>query len=366
MTDEPIVVHPESIGHVDGSVEIRGMEGDPPIFLPRYDPKSFPEGDRVRIPDSSGYKDAGHLIYEVAADFDRGRVPMLWGPSGVGKTYLARHMAYLMRLPFDRIPLGETSEREDVTGHYELRQTRRGTETFWVQSRLARAFTRPGVVCIDEWNAAPAAVLHVARPILDDSHQLPIDAWDGRVLIKHDNCFLIATGNPDWMPQYAGLMPLSEADSDRLSHIDVTWSPDEVEATILMEHATRKNLDRVTAWEATLAIRTWVDLRAAIKDRGLPITAGTRSLLNFVECLQYHSPRGAIAKVYQRMDPRDFSEVQGFVDHHDWSLHCTPLLLDCKAAAWFSSAPAEPQDDPGDPDRECGCPPHLECGCDDA
>lgn len=355
MTDEPIVVHPESIGHVDGSVEIRGSGDRPPILLPRYDPESFPEGDRVRIPDSSGYMDTGQLIYEVAADFDRGRVPMLWGPSGVGKTYLARHMAYLMRLPFDRIPLGETSEREDVTGHYELRQTKRGTETFWVQSRLAKAFTRPGVVCIDEWNAAPAAVLHVARPILDDSHQLPLDAWDGRVLLKHDHCFLVATGNPDWMPQYAGLMPLSEADSDRLSHIDVSWSPEKVEADILMEHAARKKLDRVTAWEATLAIRTWVDLRGAIKDRGLPITAGTRSLLNFVECLQYHSPHQSLAKVYQRMDPRDFSEVQSFIDHHDWSLYTSPLLLDA-GSDWWEAAPDEPQDEdnsiPGEDDDE--------------
>lgn len=349
--DEPMVVHPEVVGKVVGEVEVKSRLDNDVARLPQYDPDSFPESDRVKIPDSSGFVDTADLVYEVAADLARGRVPMLWGPSGVGKTYLAQHLAYLMRVPFERIPLGETSEREDVTGHYELKQTRRGTETFWVQSRLARGFTRPGVTCIDEWNAAPPAVLHVARPILDDSNQLPLDAWDGRVLLKHTHRFLIATGNPDWMPQYAGLMPLSEADNDRLSHISVTWAPPEVEAQIVLAHAKLNGLDRVSAWKAVLAITVWEDLREQIKTSDLPITAGTRSLLNFVECLQYHPPKKAIAKVYQRMDQRSYAEVASFIEHHDWNLYTDPKLVDA-ATGFYLAAPAEPKpEEPADADE---------------
>lgn len=313
--DGPIVVNPQDIGRIVGSVTIESADGES-VDLPKYDIEGFEPVDRVKVPVESRFVDTGDLTYKVAVDLARGRVPMLWGPAGVGKTYLARHMAYLMGLPFERIPLGETSEREDVTGHYELR----GSETVWVESRLARSFTRPGVTCIDEWNAAPLAVLHVARPILDDSHQLALDAWDGRILLKHDHAFMVATGNPDWLPQYAGLMPLGEADGDRLSHIDVGWPELMVEASIVKAHAIDKGLTAVPAWHGYLALRVWTDLREAIKEERIHVSAGTRGLLNFVECLQYHDARQAMAKVYQRMDPRQYKELEGFLDHHNWGL----------------------------------------------
>ena len=224
---DPVVIHPETIGEVKGVVEV----ASPDVFgsgvgvtLPLYDPESFPEADRVKIPAESTFIDHDDLTYKVAVDLVRGRVPMMWGPAGVGKTQLARHLAFLMQVPFERIPLGETSEREDVTGHYELK----GSTTEWIQSRLARSFGRPGVTCIDEWNAAPPAVLHVARPVLDDSAQLALDAYDGRILLKHQHNFIIATGTPAWKQTqtdsptstWVGRNPLS-----RLRSCSTTSSP---------------------------------------------------------------------------------------------------------------------------------------------
>lgn len=324
---DPIVVHPETIGEVKGVVEV----SSPDVFgsgvgvtLPLYDPASFPEADQVKIPKESDFIDHDDLVYKVAVDLIRGRVPMMWGPAGVGKTQLARHMAFLMQVPFERIPLGETSEREDVTGHYELK----GSSTAWVQSRLARSFGRPGVTCIDEWNAAPPAVLHVARPVLDDSAQLALDAYDGRILLKHKHNFIIATGNPDWMPQYAGLLPLSESDADRLSHINVGWPDPAIEAEILLNHIKAKDLGRVTAWQLVCSIRAWGDLRQKIDEGALAITAGTRSLANFVELLQYHPVREAYSKVYERMDSQSYARVAQTLDHHNWSKYSTPLAVD--------------------------------------
>ena len=329
---DPIVVHPEEVGELEGSVSLstpnpwgHGVTG---VDLPKYNPSSFPEVDRVKIPTSSTFIDHDDLIYRVAVDLKRGRVPMLWGPAGVGKTQLARHIAYLMQVPFERIPLGETSEREDVTGHYELK----GASTEWIQSRLARSFTKPGVICIDEWNAAPPAVLHVARPVLDDSAALALDAYDGRILLKHNHCFIIATGNPDWMPQYAGLLPLSESDADRLSHISVGWPKGQVEAEILLNHIGANNLDKVTAWQLICGLRAWADLRENIDGGSLGITAGTRSLMNFVECLQYHPVREAMAKVYQRMDAQTYSKVEQVLDHHNWARYQNPSALELCAS----------------------------------
>lgn len=346
--DEPIVVQPEVIGEVSDELLIESRSGFGTVALPKYDPESFTQSDRVKIPVSSGYIDTDDLVYKAAVDLARGRTPMLWGPAGVGKTLLARHLAYLMCLPYERVPLGETSEREDVTGHYELK----GSETKWVQSRLARAFTRPGVVCVDEWNAAPPAVLHVARPILDDSKQLALDAWDGRILQQHPHCFMLATGNPDWMPQYAGIMPLSEADSDRLSHINVTWPRLETEAEIILNHARAKDLDKVTAWSANLALRVWHEIRGAVTLDKVSVSAGTRSLVNFVECLQYHEPKQAMRKVYERMDPTAYGEIAGFLDHHDWNLYSNPMLVDADIGVLTSPITSNP-DEPG----PCECDP---------
>ena len=325
---EPIVVHPEDVGARDGTVTLTAASpwgtGVLAVELPKYDPLSFPESDRVKIPEHSTFIDHDDLVYRVAVDMKRSRVPMLWGPAGVGKTQLARHLAFLMRVPFERIPLGETSEREDVTGHYELK----GATTEWVTSRLARSFTRPGVICVDEWNAAPPAVLHVARPVLDDSAALALDAYDGRILMKHDHCFMVATGNPDWMPQYAGLLPLSEADADRLSHINVGWPNLEVEAKIILNHLCANELDKVPAWQVVCALKTWTDLRSNIDGGSLGITAGTRSLLNFIECLQYHPVREAMSKVYERMDSQSYSRVEQTLDHHNWDKYHDPSAVE--------------------------------------
>ena len=312
----PIVVHPENVGDLAGTCKILGPDGRV-IELPKYDPESFPESDQIKVPAESNYLDHSDLVYKVAVDLHRGRVPMLWGPAGVGKTQLARHMAFLMRVPFERIPLGETSEREDVTGHYELK----GSTTEWVQSRLARSITRPGVTCIDEWNAAPPAVLHVARPILDDSAQLALDAYDGRILLKHRHQFMLATGNPDWMPQYAGLMPLSEADGDRLSHINVGWPEPDAEAQIVLQHLANRGCDAVPAWHVVCAMKSWSDLRTSVDDGTLAVTAGTRSLMNFVELLEYQPVREAMKKVYERVDPQTYSKIEQVLDHHDWGRH---------------------------------------------
>lgn len=304
---EPIVVHPEKVGKQTGVVSIPTPEsfthGPKGVELPKYDPESFPEADRVKIPDQSTFVDHDGLVYKVAVDLHRGKVPMMWGPSGVGKTQLARHMAFLMQVPFERIPL-------------------------WVQSRLARSFGRPGVICIDEWNAAPPAVLHVARPVLDDSAQLALDAYDGRILLKHDHNFIVATGNPDWMPQYAGLLPLSEADADRLSHIMVGWPKPVIEAEILLNHVKSRGLDKVPAWQVVCGLVAWSDLRSSIDDGDVGVTAGTRSLMNFVELLQYHPVREAMSKVYERMGVHSFGKVMHVLDHHDWDKYHNPTALD--------------------------------------
>ena len=324
---EPIVVHPEDVGVQDGTVALSAPSpwgsGVLQVELPKYDPSSFPEADRVKIPLTSTFIDHNDLVYRVAVDMSRGRVPMLWGPAGVGKTQLIRHLAFLMQVPFERIPLGETSEREDVTGHYELK----GATTEWITSRLARSFTRPGVICVDEWNAAPPAVLHVARPILDDSAALALDAYDGRILMKHPHCFMAATGNPDWMPQYAGLLPLSEADADRLSHINVGWPEPEVEALIVLNHLCANELNKVPAWQVVCALKTWADSRVSIDNGSLGITAGTRSLINFIECLQYHPVREAMSKVYERMDSQSYSRIEQTLDHHDWDKYHEPSAV---------------------------------------
>jgi hypothetical protein len=88
---EPIVVHPEDVGARDGTVTLTAASpwgtGVLAVELPKYDPSSFPESDRVKIPEHSTFIDHDDLVYRVAVDMKRSRVPMLWGPAGVGKTH---------------------------------------------------------------------------------------------------------------------------------------------------------------------------------------------------------------------------------------------------------------------------------------
>ena len=61
---DPVVIHPETIGEVKGVVEV----ASPDVFgsgvgvtLPLYDPESFPEADRVKIPAESTFIDHDDL-----------------------------------------------------------------------------------------------------------------------------------------------------------------------------------------------------------------------------------------------------------------------------------------------------------------
>jgi len=131
------------------------------VYLPIFDGSIFPENERALIPQATDseaphlYADHGGIIYTMAVLWMKlDDTPAAWGQGGVGKTELARHLAWLMQIPFHRIVINSASEIDDIGGKMLFKNN----QTVPHYGRLARAWKSIGLCLLDEPNTGPADI----------------------------------------------------------------------------------------------------------------------------------------------------------------------------------------------------------------
>lgn len=116
----------------------------------------------------------------------KARIPILLvGPSGGGKSFLARDLSDVMDMPYGELPLtaGATPSwlagRETITGYKSV--------------PFVEIYADGGIFCFEEWDAAdPNMLLLVNNALANEAFTNPVT---GQEIEKHSNFIAIATAN---------------------------------------------------------------------------------------------------------------------------------------------------------------------------
>ena len=314
-TDAPVTEEDQAAG-IRGWRKIRDPKGTGhSTFLPIFDIDSFDEVEQAKIPRTGDndhpewYADAGGYVYTLAVEWmELDETPALWGASGIGKTELARHMAWLMSLPFERISIHKSSEIDDLAGKYILQDKDGKRETVFQEGRVVKAWKKPCVLLLDEPNLGPDDVWQFFRPLTDNSRQLVLDMADGRMIKRDDSCFFMFAMNPSWDAKNIGTNEIGDADGNRLAHIYFELPDPRVERIILTR---RCEADGWTPSDKVLDFVMGVasDIRALVDDNSIPISWNIRPNIQVIRHLKWFDPITAYKRAVTDMQEPDVAKM---------------------------------------------------------
>lgn len=276
------------------------------------------------------YVDHSGLLYRMAAltfgSFNPGvglsMTPALLGEAGTGKTEAFIALAYLLDAPFTRIQFTGESDRFDLEGSLQVR----GGETVFQDGVLTAAYERPGVLLLDEPNAAPDSLWFLLRPVLDAMGQFTIassEATDhtgkkvgGRVVRKHPLAFIGAAMNPPDF-KYRGARELSQADWERLAVLRLELPDESVEREIIKLQLDADGIKvKPSSLDSLMGIAS--EIRALYNEGGIEIPWGVRQNVRVAKLLVAFTLQDAFrVGCTSRLSPETESLIMTIVNKYD-------------------------------------------------
>jgi MoxR-like ATPase len=263
-----------------------------PVYLPVYDIERFPEAERVLVPRTGDsehpelYADHGQLTYTMAVLWMKlDETPAWWGQGGTGKTEFARHLAWMMCLPFHRINITASTEVDDLAGKILFENN----ETVIHYGRLSEAWGKPGIILLDEPNTGPPEVWQIIRPLTDNSRLLILDMLKHERIKRHLDCYFTLAMNPPWDMRNVGTQTIGDADGSRLMHMYFSYPPEDLEREIIQRRC------KLDGWEVPpdqmrALMKVTKELRDASDTGVLHSTWGVRHNLKVARALRWFTP----------------------------------------------------------------------------
>lgn len=285
-----IPVDPKDPSGIRAWVSIKDSKSSNSVMLPIYRRDFFASEDQIKIPNSTDdtlpgeYVDHANLIFKIAvAWIELDETPCLIGEPGTGKTELLRHLAWIMQLPFERITITASSEIDDLAGKMMFIDG----ETTFKYGRLAKAWGKPNVICLDEPNTGPNDVLQFIRPLIDNSKQLVLDQNEGEHIARNDGCFLGMAMNPAFDYKNVGANTMADADNSRLFHVEVPLPSEETERRIIKSRLLRKDNWEISDDLLSPLMSIAKTLRTMSKNEEVPFSWGIRVQIKVARLLRW-------------------------------------------------------------------------------
>lgn len=236
-------------------------------------------------PMTSLSKQASPILGDLIATVKSGLTPMLSGPAGCGKTFVAEQLAEALNLPFDHLCFSSGVSEAWLFG----RQLPSG----FVEGGFSKMYRNGGVFLADELDAADANMLLAINTALANGHLH--NPMTGENITKHENFIFVAACNTlgkGGNAQYTGRNRLDAATLDRFVILECEYEksienalcPDKVLANAL--RAVRKLIKKQGAQEV-ISYRAFSKLYTLTKIVGkAPCDAMKALTLSFSEELQ--------------------------------------------------------------------------------
>lgn len=266
-------------------------------YLPVFRPDTFTPDQQELIPKTGDdeapelYVDYGGYVYQIAVLWmELDETPAAWGMPGVGKTEAARHLAWLMQVPFYRFSIKESTELFELEGSMQYRTDEGGT--YFREGRFVEAWRSISVIVVDEPNMGRPDVWAFLRPCLDNSRQLVIEADGGRRIARSDYCFPMLAMNPAWSSLNVGTNPIGAADASRLIHIDFVYPEEAVERKIIRNRVLRDGW-KIDDARLDLVMATTALIRELCNQNALAMSWGIRETIKTSRLLRWFDPVNA-------------------------------------------------------------------------
>ena len=262
-----------------------------PIFLPIFHTSYFgdrgeliPDPDKAGTTDPSLYIDHTGLLEKFAVNvYKLDMNLMMVGEPGTGKSEGAEYLAWMMNMPYSRLPYNEASEPDSFLGYSHYGDTGERFEeidpvsgeavskpvigTYFKPGLLPTDIQLPGVLLSDEINLPQEAIQQAYRSLLDSSRILVIDSHRFR---RHDYCFHLSAINPAHDFRNIGARPMASADSSRWTFHQMKTPSADMIRKVLTTTVNRLDGEDPDAYMVTTMIKIGDDLRAASRDGRLP------------------------------------------------------------------------------------------------
>ena len=209
---------------------------------------------------------------------------MLSGPTGAGKTTLAKYVAAIVNQPLIQVPMTGQFTTAQFVGEKTVRVDEDSGQNYvvWIDGILPQAMRRGYWLLIDELDMAPPEVLSVLQAVLEPEGRLLLTENDGEVVEPHPDFRIIATANTlghgDETGLYQATNPLNEAFLDRFKFTILVGYPDaETEAKIVQAKTS------VSAVDARRMVSVARRIRDAQEKEECNTTFSTRKLIAWGE-----------------------------------------------------------------------------------